>query len=417
MIKIENLTYKYNTKKVLDNINLDIDSSTHIIGDSGSGKSTLLRTLNGLIPHFYGGKLQGKVEINQKNTQRYKINELAKEVGLLFQDPENQFLTSTVNSEIVLGMENLGFKKEEIKQKLDYFTDKLYLANLLDRKTDQLSGGEKQKVILASILSMDPKILALDEPFSEIDQKSKDNLNEILTNLEDEHTILIAEHSQKINSEKIYLNGGKISTYIPKKIEFPKINSKKGDILLDIDNLSCGYNKKEIISNLDLDLYQGECLTLCGENGSGKSTLIKAMLNMIKSVGKINFYKNNIGVVFQDLNLNFMTDSVENEIIDSTKNLNIIPKIDELTDYFNLKKGAYPQKMSGGQMQRLALACAFARKSEILILDEPTRGMDQNNKLKLFNLIKKHCENQKAAIIATHDRDIINFSTRRRDLN
>ena len=427
MLEIKNVTYSYKKRPVLCDINLEVreGESIHIMGNSGSGKSTLIRTLNGLIPQFYGGTFKGLVNVNQKNTLKYKIKDLAKEVGILFQDPENQFLTSTVESEIAFGMENIGIKPSDMKTRVEYLAEKLFLTHLLDKKTSELSGGEKQKVILASILAMDPNILAFDEPHSEIDHQSSQSLNELLRNLKQEKTILIAEHRHYPDCDRsVYLKHGTITHHDKEEYKNPKLSSDRGSLLLDVSDLSAGYNGSCVISDINLDISEGDCVTLTGRNGCGKSTVIKAILGFIKiHSGNVTFEKTQkkrdifkkVGIVFQNTDTNFLTDSVYKELEDSIKHTDIKDKdkvIEEALKYFELNKKAFPRELSGGEQERLALATVFIRKPDIVFLDEPTRGMDQKYKQKLFELLNDHCTQGGAALIATHDTDIISFSNR-----
>jgi len=219
-IKTENLWYKYPRSEnwVLRDINLTVSPGEFvcIAGPSGCGKSTLLYCLNGVIPHALGGVMEGKVTVDSLNTKQYDIHELSMTVGLVQQDPENQFRTLTVRDEIAFGPENLLIPKHEIMERIAWSLKMVNAEHLVDREMRELSGGEKQRVALAAALSMKPKVLILDEPTSNIDPKGA---TELAWNLRDirsktDLTIIVVEHRLDLflwMSERfVVMNEGKI---------------------------------------------------------------------------------------------------------------------------------------------------------------------------------------------------------------
>jgi energy-coupling factor transporter ATP-binding protein EcfA2 len=197
MIRIRNLSFSYKEEPVLRNVNADIDKGEFIgiAGATGSGKTTFALCLNGIIPHSITGKFSGSVEISGKNTISHKTFELAKHVGLVFQDPDSQIFSIEVKDEISFGPENLGLKKDEIVKRVDRALEMVKIKDLKNRETFALSMGQKQKVCIASVLAMDPDILILDEPTSQLDFRSTKEIYDILKNLHSEgKTIIIIEH-------------------------------------------------------------------------------------------------------------------------------------------------------------------------------------------------------------------------------
>ena len=158
--------------------------------------SSLCRCLNGLIPHFYGGKITGKVEVNGLNVMKHSTKELATMVGMVFQDPENQLVAMDVDSEIAFGLENLAFAKEVMARRVEEALDTVGIASLRHRATSELSGGEKQRVAIASVLALYPDILVLDEPTSELDPKGAEDVLHVVERLNDELgiTVILVEH-------------------------------------------------------------------------------------------------------------------------------------------------------------------------------------------------------------------------------
>jgi energy-coupling factor transporter ATP-binding protein EcfA2 len=200
LISIKNLTFYYSDsdKPSLRDINLEIHDGEFVLltGPSGGGKSSLCRCLNGLIPHFYGGKITGKVEINGLNVTRHSTRELATMVGMVFQDPENQLVTVDVDRELAFGLENLAFAKGVIAKRVEEALDTVGIASLRHRATSELSGGEKQRVAIASVLALYPDIVVLDEPTSELDPKGAEDVLNVVERLNDELgiTVILVEH-------------------------------------------------------------------------------------------------------------------------------------------------------------------------------------------------------------------------------
>ncbi len=190
--------YKRNKEYQLNNINLKIEKNKFILlcGETGSGKTTLIRSMNGLIPQFYPGYYKGTVIVNDKDNSETPIAELAKDVGIVFQNPENQLIAMDVENEIAFGMENLGFPKEKMREKLKNITKTMEIEHLLDKAPFELSGGEEQRVAIASILVLEPKILILDEPLSSLDPYMAEKIIFLLKQIQIETntTIIISEH-------------------------------------------------------------------------------------------------------------------------------------------------------------------------------------------------------------------------------
>ncbi|MHA1883723.1 MAG: energy-coupling factor ABC transporter ATP-binding protein [Promethearchaeota archaeon] len=200
LIKFDNFSFRYKgyNEYALDNINLRISEDKFIVlcGETGSGKTTLIRCMNGLIPQFYSGFYKGIVNINGKNTSITPISDLSTEVGIVFQNPENQLVSMNVEHEIAFGLENLGVQPEEISRKIKESASLTEIEHLMDKAPFELSGGEQQRVALASILVLEPKILILDEPTALLDPYMAKKIVNLLKEIQAERriTILISEH-------------------------------------------------------------------------------------------------------------------------------------------------------------------------------------------------------------------------------
>jgi energy-coupling factor transporter ATP-binding protein EcfA2 len=191
-------TYAGATKPSLEEISLTIEEGETVLlaGSSGSGKSTLLRSLNGLIPHMYHGKTLGRVNVNGFDVSTTSPTELATKIGFLFQNPENQIFMFSVRRDVAFGPENLGLPQEQIRNRVEEALTLMNITDLADRAPHELSEGQKQRVALAGVLAMKPKILVLDEPLSLLDPKTAVMLVEFLTEIKRRVplTLLIVEH-------------------------------------------------------------------------------------------------------------------------------------------------------------------------------------------------------------------------------
>jgi len=200
LIKFSNFHFRYkgNEEYALRNINLEINPNRFILlaGETGSGKTSLIRCLNGLIPQFYAGYFKGYVEISGKNTNKTTISELSNDVGIVFQNPENQLITMNVEHEIAFGLENLGIPKEDIKEKIEEAVEITEIENIMDKAPFEISGGEQQRVAIASILVLEPNVIVLDEPTANLDPLFARKIINLLKKIQVEKkiTVIISEH-------------------------------------------------------------------------------------------------------------------------------------------------------------------------------------------------------------------------------
>ena len=484
MIEFKDFSFFYpdSKKPSLDKINVTIDEGEFLVitGPSGGGKSTFLRSINGLIPNFYGGKISGEVIVNGKNASKTPTNKMSEMVGMVFQDPENQLVSTQVEREIAFGMENLCFSKELMQKRIEEALDAVNISRLRNRTTSELSGGQKQKVAIASVLATHPDILLLDEPTSELDPRSAESVLNVIEKINDELglTILLVEHRlervihhvdrmlmidggrmiydgspRKIRSahvenwkvglppvtrlslhfqDKIKNNGIPLTVKEARLALRDILSNPKNKILwekkkssdkvsISMDKVFFSYDgEKDVLKNISFKVYEGDMIALMGKNASGKTTLVKLMNGLVKQRKgkillfgkKINDYPleeliQKVGIVFQDPNLHLFNDTVQEEVAFVLKNLGvkqeiIDKKVEDILKKFKIYqyRNSYPHDLSGGERQRVALASVLVSEPEILILDEPTRGMDYYLKKELISYLK---EKAKTAIMVTHD--------------
>jgi len=491
LIKIQNFTFHYSgaQKPALKNINLEVEDGEFVLvtGPSACGKSSLCRCINGLIPHFYGGKMAGRVEVEGLDTVEHSTKELATKVGMIFQDPENQLVTQDVEREIVFGLENLAFPRDLIAKRIEESLDTLGISALRYRPIHELSGGEKQKVAIASVLALHPGILILDEPTSELDPKSAEEVLSIVQRLNDELgiTVILIEHRLdrviQYTDRLIVLDEGKIvadgktrnilhDNYqeiadagigvppvirLAHQLEAMGITDNRSPLTVkecrmmlqgvfqSISGPLPQHDEKSVakpvielaklwhvypdgptaLRNISLRIGEGEFVAIMGRNASGKTTLVKHFNGLLKPtkgsvvVDGIDTAKatiaelaRKVSFVFQNPNDHLFADTVEEELGFTLKNLNygseeIRLRVDEVLERFKLKeyRGQYPRALSGGEKQRVALASVLAVQPKILILDEPTRGMEYRLKAELMKFLREYAVQGNTVVLVTHD--------------
>jgi len=526
LISIRNLTFYYSgsDKPSLRDINLEIEDGEFVLltGPSGGGKSSLCRCLNGLIPHFYGGKITGKVEVNGLDVTKHSTKELATMVGMVFQDPENQLVATDVDSELAFGLENLAFAKEVIARRVEEALDTVGIVSLRHRATSELSGGEKQRVAIASVLALYPDILVLDEPTSELDPKGAEDVLNVVERLNDELgiTVILVEHrldrvvahSDRVivlekgmitadGDPRSILGDGRISQSgvgIPPIIKLAQVVKSKGNLIdntpltvkegrIELANalrhserfasrhsehpslslraegvaiprpfaIAQGDNKESVIASetkqshlkplievkklwhfypdgfvavkdINLKVCPGEFVAIMGRNASGKTTLVKHFNGLLKPTkgdvilddintreATVAELSRKVGYVFQNPNDHLFCDTVEEELAFTLNNLGVKGEeaeslIDQTLERFDLMqyRYQYPRFLSGGEKQRVALASILVAQPRIIILDEPTRGMEYRLKAELMKFLDQYRREGRAVILVTQDVEI-----------
>ena len=439
--KILNFRYDEDNSSVLENIDLEIYEGELVVitGLSGCGKTTLTRILNGLIPNHYNGILNGEVKLLDKNLMDYRKGELAKYIGNVFQNPSDQFFATIADEEVAFVGENLGMPLDKLKLKTKETFEKMGISDLMDRKLSELSGGQKQKVAIASTLLYDTKIIFFDEPSSNLDYHGILQFKDILSNLRKMgKTVIIVEHRlfflNDLYDRLIYMKNGTIERIFSrgeltedacKEYGLRAINYKslKAENLvcpqeqaLEVSGLNIKIGNNELITNLYFSLNSGEIMAIIGQNGIGKTTLGKILSGLIKNNGKTSYGKNkkerlkNSYYMMQDVDYQIFFDTVENELLqkDRINDNGYLDRLRKELKHIDLWENRYdhPQNLSGGQKQRLALLTACLSGRKLIILDEPTSGLDYKRMNDISQIIKRYSKTYPFAII-THDIELI----------
>ena len=347
--------YRYpNGIVALKNIRERIEASCFVMGRTGCGKSTLLKTLNGLIPDFYGGVFRGFVKVFSEKPS-------PKIAYMVMQNPREQITSLKVLDEIAFPLVQEGFGYGEAKKIAEEVAEQFGIGHLLNRSIYEISFGELQLVEIAAAVASGKKLILFDEPFAHLSRRNALKLISVIKDL----NVVVSDHRIEFSKyfEEIIDMGIEIE-------EFDEIKTDFGDIVYD------GFIK----------IREREIIAVIGDNGSGKTTLLKRIAKDLRR-RRIDFH-----LVLQNPNYHF----TENSVFDEVKNEEILKEFDlwELRD-------RHPHSLSGGESKRLSIAKAFGKK--ILLLDEPTAGQDVNFRGKLIYLLRKH---GKTAIIATHDENL-----------
>ncbi len=470
MITISSLSFSYPQSRspILRDVSLQVPagSLTLVAGSSGSGKSTLLRSLNGLVPHFTGGEISGALEVFGKNPVGLGPEKMSQWVSFVFQEPESQFIYDRVEDEIAFSLERANLSRAEMQSRVDEACKSLGLDGLQKRRIATLSGGEKQRVAIASALVTQPRLLILDEPTSQLDPEGAEEILHYILDLKSrlDLTILISEHRLErvlpYIDQLIYLPGdGTVHAGAPQEIlplmelvppivqigkklgisplpvrpqDFPKCIVRPSEVetcvetisnsteVLGVSNLSVSLSGKAILDKVSLSVSQGEVLVMMGTNGAGKTTLLRAILGLVPSTGyrevngqdivnqNLNSIIRQVAYLPQNPNDLLFSDSVVEELKVTLSNHNLELSSQEILDH--LKKvgldnleNAYPRDLSVGERQRVALAAITVYDPPVILLDEPTRGLDYENKQRLVKLLQSWKLQKKAILVVTHD--------------
>ena len=423
LARIDRLTYRYpgDDRPALGDVSLEIRPGELVclLGRSGSGKSTLLRALAGLVPHFHGGRFSGRVEVGGRDTRTTRPSDVAGTVATVFQDPEDQVVMTGVEHELQFGLENLGVPPLEIPVRALEALRWLGAEQLMGRKTHELSAGELQRVCVASALALRPKLLLLDEPTSQLDPEAAESLLDLATTLG--CAVVISEQRPALPLERcdrvVFMEDGRIVVDAPQAEalgwlarEHPAFVTHEhdvvdgaavGEILCELRGAAYAYGDR-VVRVPDLELGRGEIVALLGPNGSGKTTLAKLAAGLLEPAEGEIFRRGRPAYLSQDPGRYVVAERVDEEVA-----LGVESDLERARAALALVglrgfDARHPRDLSSGERERLGLAAVLVTEPDLLVLDEPTRGMDPERKLELAALLRSRAE-ERATLVVTHD--------------
>lgn len=442
MLTLENLSLFYEQdKKVLDDINLIVADGECVLltGESGSGKSSIINSINGLAFEYENAKFSGSVKVDNKDLKGMELYEISLIISSVFQNPKTHFFNVDTTLELLFYLENIGLDRKEMESRMEDMLKLFPIKHLLGRSIFDLSGGEKQILCVAACYISGCKIIVLDEPSSNLDDKYIDILKEMLQILKNKGiTLIIAEHriyyltdladriilvrkgelfkeltkDELLNSEKQLGLRSAIKTNL-------KVQNKSVGNDLNIKKLEYNFKDGSGLKIEDISFGLGSIYGITGKNGCGKSTFLRVMTGLddkgkseITFNGKILNKKDrlkNSSLVMQDVNHQLFTDSVEEEIKLGVKDLSQ-DRLDKVLFGLELTelKDRHPMSLSGGQKQRVAIASVLCKKSRFIFFDEPTSGMDYKNMIRISKLIKEMSTKDNIIFIVSHDNEFLN---------
>lgn len=450
MIKIDHISFSYgeeneNTGGVRD-IDLNIEDGQFVVlcGESGCGKTTITRLINGLIPHYYEGQMAGEVWVNGEKVSEQPLYDTAAVVGSVFQNPRSQFFNVDTTSEITFGCENLGQPEKDIRERFAKTVRDFRLEKLMDRNIFHLSGGEKQKIACAGVSIMEPDVLVMDEPSSNLDAASILDLRKILAFWKSQgKTIIVSEHRlyylRGLADRFIYLAEGQVSRdYSAAEFEqlteqqrsnmglrtfalerlLPPVLPQQEKTALALHNFRFAYkNEPETLHIMDCEIPTNRIVGIIGNNGAGKSTFSRCFCGLEKRCGEIVWNgrkyrpKDRLStcyMVMQEVNHQLFTESVLDEVLISMEEESQ-ERAEEILNRLDLLafKDRHPMSLSGGQKQRVAIASAIASKRSILFFDEPTSGLDYKHMKEVANVLRQVRDTGITVYVITHDLELI----------
>lgn len=454
MIDLHDVSFAYEDQEtIIQKVELEVKAGEFVVlcGKSGCGKSTLLRILNGLIPELYTGDLTGVGSVLGQNMLTKEFNEYVKDIGVVFQNPKTQFFTSDVYSELAFAMENYGVSREEILKRIDEITSLFSLETFLERSMFHLSGGQKQLIAFASASMLKHQLFLLDEPSSNLDEVTIEQLKTYLKVLKEQGmTIIVSEHRLYYLTDLAdrYLlmdNGTIIESYTSQEMRAKsalEINNmglrsleqthfvkdreptrSSEQLTVVCEELEFHYRRQpSIIKIPSLTLTSSAITGIVGHNGAGKSTFSKILSGLMKpkqGTIKLNQHVmsakqliNESFVVMQDVNLQLFFETVEKEISLNAKNTQ---EFDKIVDMLSLESLLlrHPQTLSGGEKQRVAIASALLSGKKIIIFDEPTSGLDLLHMEEVSHTIRWLHKEGILVLVITHDKEFLSRTCQR----
>ena len=412
LARTRNLTFTYPEAEApaLRDVSLEIEAGevVGVFGTSGSGKSTLLRAFAGLVPHFHGGRFEGSVEVAGRDTRGTRPAELAGTVASVFQDPEEQVVLTQVAREVAFGLENLGTPPRQILPRAYEALGAVDAAHLAERFAAELSSGELQRVCLASALALRPSLLLLDEPTSQLDPDGAAEFLELVAGLGvaalivEQRPARVLQHADRI----VHLDAGRLFDGEP---EWPELaqqdRSVPEDLVCRLQGVQFAYRRgRPVLTGFDLDLRRGEIVTLAGLNGTGKTTVAKLAAGLLEPDGGSVVRTGPAAMLLQNPGRYAVRERAEEEVALGVGGDRVRARRALAAVGLAGHERRHPRDLSSGERERLALASVLVTEPDLLVLDEPTRGIDPARKAQLAELLRSEA-GRRATLVVTHDEE------------
>ncbi|MDD4975238.1 MAG: ABC transporter ATP-binding protein [Bacteriovorax sp.] len=431
-------TFKNNTKKVFCDEKIIINEKEVVLitGPSGSGKSTLLQMLKGIIPKYTSGEFKGQILYKGKSLDGESFQQNLKDILFLFQNPFAQLIYPHVAEEFFFSMENFNFTHEQMDKKREELESSFNLDAFWRKKTTELSHGECQKLVLASLLAIDPQVLLLDEPTAFLDPEARADFYNWLKKIKGSQIIIVVDHHLDeilpLVDQVLHVSrSGEVTQASQQLEEAQKINTvnlfapqaqKNEAVQLTLTQIYFHYpDQAQLLEDVSLKASSGEILVIKGKNGKGKSSLLKILAGIIKPLsGTIELKKNNrivplknhfkeIGFIFQNPESHFFYDTIEEELKAFANRDDLKILLGLFFKDIDLKRS--PFLLSEGEKRRLSILMTVFLNKSILLYDEPTFGQDQESISIIREMILQLKNTGKIQILISHDDNFIESLT------
>jgi energy-coupling factor transport system ATP-binding protein len=422
---VRGLTFLYPgaSRAALRGVTLDLEpgETVALLGPSGSGKSTLLRALGGLVPHFHGGRFSGSVEVAGFDTRRTRPADLAGTVATLFQDPEDQVVFTRVAAEVAFGLENVATPPAAIAGRVAEALGSVGAGHLAERPVAELSGGELQRVCLASVLALRPRLLLLDEPTSQLDPDGAEELV-ALARAGGAAVVVSEQRPDRVLDacdRVLFLDQGRLEldaareealawlaqrrpAWVPREAELPSAEPA-GELICRAENVSFAYEPSRVVLHAaSLELHRGEVVALVGPNGSGKTTLAKLAAGLLEpQAGRVT-RTGRACYLSQDPGRYLVKERTDGEVALAVGGDLVRARAALAQVGLEGHADRHPRDLSSGERERLALAAVLVAEPDLLVLDEPTRGVDPERKDELADLLRGEAGGR-ATLVVTND--------------
>jgi energy-coupling factor transport system ATP-binding protein len=418
-------TYPFADRPALVDVSLQIGEGevVALLGRSGSGKSSLLRALAGLVPHFHGGTFAGRVVVGGQDTRLTRPADLAGTVATVFQDPEDQVVFTRVAGEVAFGLENIGTPPGEIHDRSEAALAAVGALHLADRRVGEISGGELQRICLASALALRPRLLLLDEPTSQLDPAGADAFLDAVRRLGT--TVVLSEHraarALDVAGRVLFLDGGRLVLDAPRREAIAWLDAEaptfsrpdtadlgptgSGAPVASLAGIGFSYRPGvPVLAGANLEVRRGEVVVLEGPNGAGKTTLAKIAAGLLEPHRGSVTRTGRAGYLSQDPGRYVVCEHALDEVALAVHGNR--DRARAALDRVGLGWAAdrHPRDLSSGERERLGLAAVAVAEPDLLVLDEPTRGVDPDRRAELAAWLHTYARTGKGVLVATHER-------------